>query len=313
MVNRNVIAIPILVLIAVAASVGGYQYYLNANANVLNNTQATDHSQGANNANGSNNSQSTTSTVIGTQNNFFARDTSQDKPNNSQDSVIQPDQQIKPNNTSNIDNAQKTESNQMQASEVKISSQATFIGPSSYQAFARDSPFAKLKPDSPYFFLETFEDKTVDTKGLTIDHGRALFGQEHVGGTYPADSVDEDDGLMDGNGNKGVSWAADSKTLTISFDKTALGNYPNYAGLVFTDSWGKPSTITYIAYGEDGAPISSIGPMTLGDSTTTYGETAEDKFIGFSYQGGIKALQIQSDNPYFEIDHAQYGWHTPNV
>ena len=84
---------------------------------------------------------------------------------------------------------------------------------------------------SSYFYLETFEDGLVNTLGLSVYGGIAIMG-EYV------DSIDGDDGVIDGNGSAtGHSlWSNWTETvLTFNFDVDLLGALPTYAGLVWTD------------------------------------------------------------------------------
>ena len=59
------------------------------------------------------------------------------------------------------------------------------------------------------------------------------------GGTF-TDSVDADDGTIDGFGTDGRSHYAQDGTqgITYVFDSVVLGNLPTHAGLVWTDLSG---------------------------------------------------------------------------
>jgi hypothetical protein len=167
-----------------------------------------------------------------------------------------------------------------------------------------DSPFKSLESTGTYFYIEDFEDGVADTPGLTIDKGAVLSTGPNV------DSVDQDDGLLDGSGSKGKSWLSTyDKDLVFSFNKDLLsGKYPNHAGLVFTDTYPTTLLLTLEAYGVDGKVVGKMGPMTLGDSTTYAGQTLDDKFIGFKSKVEIKAIAIKAERGNYELDHVQYGY-----
>jgi len=115
----------------------------------------------------------------------------------------------------------------------------TFLGPSAYLGFdsthtgagANISPFAGIT--FIYFYLETFEDGLLNTLGVTNTGG--VVGAP---GIY-TDSVDGDDGVIDGDGHLGRSIAnLPPANMTFTFDAGVLGCLPTHVGLVWTD-YGK--------------------------------------------------------------------------
>lgn len=182
---------------------------------------------------------------------------------------------------------------------------ATFLGPSPYLSFA-DSPFTGLSFST--FQLETFEDGALNTLGVSQSGG-----QIGLPGPF-TDSVDADDGLIDNSGAAGHSWftGGNLRSVTFTFDQTALGAWPTHAGIVWTDV-GNTDTIlgfgnvTFEAFGPGGASLGSIGPFLLGDGAAT-GATAEDRFLGVTDAAGISAIKISMPNSGdWELDHLQYG------
>lgn len=183
---------------------------------------------------------------------------------------------------------------------------ATF-GPSSYVQ-ASNSPFAAVDFTGGYFYLEDFEDGSLNTPGASV-----------IGGFVNApatttDSVDHDDGLIDGSGQLGRSYYSDDTTLEFNFSAVDLLNLPTHAGIVWTDVGNNSGDIYAVsevvieAYDQDNMLIDSIA-VTLGDGRID-GTTAEDRFFGFSNEaGGILAIVItmpaSSD---WEVDHLQYGY-----
>lgn len=121
--------------------------------------------------------------------------------------------------------------------------QAQLIGPTSYVGFA-GSPLSGLT-FTDYFFLETFEDLLLNTPGLASS---AAIGPIGLGGL--TDSVDADDGTIDGNGTNGRSFFNGDGALGISFTFNAatLGGLPTHAGIVWTDG---VDDVTFSAF--DGA------------------------------------------------------------
>ncbi|HKW13344.1 MAG TPA: T9SS type A sorting domain-containing protein [Candidatus Krumholzibacteria bacterium] len=182
----------------------------------------------------------------------------------------------------------------------------TYLGPQPYNS-ALDSPFHYL-PHS-YFYLEDFEDNALNTPGVTSAAGLAFTNGSST------DSVDKDDGVIDGNGKNGHSyWSAYSPlAFTFTFSAAVLGSLPTMAGLVWTDvgqvSSGTPNygNVMFEAFDQNGVSLGAIGPFAVGDGENT-GQTAEDRFFGVEYDGGISKIKMWMTNSTdFEVDHLQYG------
>lgn len=176
---------------------------------------------------------------------------------------------------------------------------ATPLGPSPYLSSA-DSPF--LGTSFNYFYLENFEDGLFNVPGVTASTGGIGYNNIYV------DSVDADDGVIDGSGRAGHSLAigAYAVELSFAFDAQVLGRLPTHAGLVWTDSHPGYDTVTFTAYDANGV---SLGPISayLGDGTTL-GGTAEDRFFGIINPGGISRISMSSaNNMTWEVDHLQFG------
>lgn len=165
-----------------------------------------------------------------------------------------------------------------------------------------DSPF-DLDFPAYNFRLETFEDGQLNTTGLS-----AIGGEVRFPSTF-TDSVDFDDGIVDGWGQDGHSfWAfADPENgplVRFEFDIKELGMLPTAVGLVWTD--GNPDAITtFEAFGANGNSL-GIMQFQLGDDFHQ-GSTAEDRFIGIIFAGGISAIELSADIGRIEMDHIQYG------
>jgi hypothetical protein len=195
----------------------------------------------------------------------------------------------------------------------------TFLGPAPYLS-AADSPFP-VDGSNANFYLEDFEDGELDTPGIF----QPLHPITHASVIQPhglTDSVDADDGLIDGVGNDGHSLAANAylvfpidpprswSHIRFGFDPILLGFYPNSFGFVWTDGIASNDVLIEL-FDDDWELLASNKFVGLGDDFLS-GQTAEDRFIGvissipFAY---VQITSMYSGSPYtFEIDHVQYGW-----
>src|SRR5262245_59247501 len=166
---------------------------------------------------------------------------------------------------------------------------ADILGPTPYLSFA-DSPFNGGSFSS--FFLEDFEDGALNTPGVTASAGWSVLGP----GAF-TDSVDGDDGAIDGAGTRGHSFFSNGTQSSLTFNAAALGGaLPAAAGIVWTDvgdvTSGAPGfgSVSFSATDGLGNPLGSIGTFTLGDGSalgSAPGGTAEDRFFGVTNAGGI--------------------------
>jgi hypothetical protein len=182
---------------------------------------------------------------------------------------------------------------------------AQILGPTPYLAFDNTlpgagsaiSPFSGLTFSS-YFHLETFQDGLLNTPGVSASAG-SVFGP-NIG----ADSVDADDGTIDGSGTLGRSFFADNGNtgFTFTFNAATLGGLPTHAGIVWTDGAG---TTTFDAFDSSGVLLGSISSFHAGP--TFSGQTDEDRFYGIIAPGGIGSIRIRCPSGGIEADHLQYG------
>jgi len=170
-----------------------------------------------------------------------------------------------------------------------------------------DSPFLAVDfvTTLGYFNFEDFEDGQLDKPGASPDVGG--FTSVEFGPTAH-DSVDEDDGSIDGLGADGDSWfvdAGEGAAVTWTFDAGALGQLPTHVGVVWTDGNG---TVSFEAFDPMGA---SFGVVTGDhDDSSFNGETAEDRFYGVISTTGISAIRLSQSNTSvgLEMDHLQWGF-----
>jgi hypothetical protein len=129
------------------------------------------------------------------------------------------------------------------------------------------------------------------------------------------DSVDGDDGSIDGDGSAGRSFRHTSAAngITFTFDPEILGGLPTHVGIVWTDGGspaddgGLDADISFEAFDADGNSLGVTGATDLGDADRA-GGTAEDRFFGVVYMGGISMIRIRdNDDGPIEVDHLQYG------
>jgi hypothetical protein len=95
-----------------------------------------------------------------------------------------------------------------------------------------------------YFYLENFEDHLLNTPGVTADAGGVA---SVIFGPSIHDSVDADDGAINGSGLGGDSYFTGNGAAGVRFTFNAgvLGGLPTSAGLVWTDGGGgTPVTFT---------------------------------------------------------------------
>ncbi|MCL4221652.1 MAG: hypothetical protein KJZ65_09810 [Phycisphaerales bacterium] len=171
---------------------------------------------------------------------------------------------------------------------------ADLIGPTPYLGLG-DSPLDLFGGNLSYF--ENFEDGVFNIPGVTASAGNP-FGPSSI-----TDSVDEDDGNIDGFGSAGWSFHSPNGATGIRFffDAGVLGQLPTQAGIVWTDGDG---TITFTAYDAQG---NEIGTLVGNHADGSYsGTTGDDRFYGVIHAGGISSIWIRNSSGGIEVDHLQF-------
>jgi hypothetical protein len=178
---------------------------------------------------------------------------------------------------------------------------AAFLLPSPYLCFntgvtpgcgTADSPF-KGKAYT-YFHLETFEDGLLNTPGV------AAFGGNVFGPAVDANSVDADDGAVDGLGAAGRSYIGPDG-YEFRFDVATLGQLPTDVGIVVTNGGGGALQVDFLDMA-----LNPAGSLFVGDALD--GQTAGDRFVGITGStpiGGIRFVNYFGGK--IEVDHLQYG------
>lgn len=173
-----------------------------------------------------------------------------------------------------------------------------------------DSPFASTTFDT--FHLETFEDGLLNTPGLAI---ASNAGGDSLGVSSPSfntDSVDGDDGVIDGFGRDGRTYSSlvnasnEFAGFTLTFSRSVLGWLPTHVGLVWTDGTQGVERVARF-FGENGVLLGTQTGVT-GDGSFA-GTTDEDRFFGGIFAQGVASVIINAPNARnsLEIDHVQYG------
>jgi hypothetical protein len=204
----------------------------------------------------------------------------------------------------------------------------TTLGPIPYLSKA-NSPFPVNGTD-PNFYLEDFEDGLLNTPGISFGILGNLdpFNRPIV---FPpgivTDSVDTDDGVIDGNGQGGHAlasgWTIDDLVfgyafyMEFRFNQSELGFLPNAFGFVWTDG-PAPGSVSMTVTTGSGASYQTPYWRELGDDSRE-GTTADDVFFGVIADEGIMRVRITGgasydglpSGKYMEIDHLQYGQLVP--
>ncbi|MGE3771387.1 MAG: VPLPA-CTERM sorting domain-containing protein [Gammaproteobacteria bacterium] len=191
---------------------------------------------------------------------------------------------------------------------------AQFLGPTPYLSID-DSPLQPLLGSA--LVLEDFSDGVLNQPGVSANAGTyAMAGPDPF-----VDSVDADDGAIDGSGTSGGSYYSGNVNGTISFvfDPQVLGGLPTHVGIVWTDignvsgsSVGVDS-VSFEAFGADGSSLGSTDPFIVGDGTALGSAgTAEDRFFGVVDVGGISRISLtMASSVDWEVDHLQFGRPVP--
>jgi hypothetical protein len=175
--------------------------------------------------------------------------------------------------------------------------QTQTFGPSPYLSQA-SSPF-NATSFSWSVLLNGGDSGPTFAPGVTFNTGVQAIGPGSVGGII--DSVDGDDGVLDGCG-AGRSYFACPSLLEVTFNASIIGGLPTHAGLVWTDGWG---AVTFTAFDAANNVIATITGASA-DGSFSCG-TAEDRFYGVSHQAGIARIRISDVNTCIEVDHIQAG------
>ena len=185
---------------------------------------------------------------------------------------------------------------------------ALFFGPEPYFS-VEDTPGDFFVPgcSTCSVHLEDFEDAILDP-AIQISSGQIIGPNFSSGIPFVTDSVDADDGTIDGTGQSadgGHSWYAIGNTIQISFTASVSA-----AGLVWTDGDTRLRNVIFEAFDQNGASLGTIDAGDLSDDSYQ-GTTGEDRFFGIRYGDGraqgISSIHLHNiGGAGIEIDHIQY-------
>ncbi len=179
---------------------------------------------------------------------------------------------------------------------ITQSSGGSFIGPLPYTSRTNSPWFGTIQFGLTE--VEDFEDGQLSNVGVSASTGSVLTPGNIT------DSVDADDGAVDGSGAAGRSYFSGSGSTGIqfSFNNNILGEYPREAGIVWTDGGG---TVSFQAWDSKGNSLGIVGPFDFPDGSTA-ATTAEDRFFGITNPQGISAIKLSNTSGGIEVDHLQF-------
>ena len=180
------------------------------------------------------------------------------------------------------------------------------VGPQAYLSVA-DSPF---DIDANPVGFEVIDAE----QGVVAGFGASVEVSLLIGPAFYTDSVDGDDGVIDGSGAEGHSMAQlAGSAMVVSFDAALLGGLPTSFGVVVTDGCSGPQTFQLAVFGEGDAPLGTLEYVVTFDDTL-FGTTDEDRFIGFTSPVGVSRVELLGPGDCnFELDHIQYDVPVPNL
>lgn len=181
---------------------------------------------------------------------------------------------------------------------------AVFFDPPAAYLSSADIPAGFYAGGLPTL-LETLEDGSLDAT-LSANRG-GLIGPGEFNGAR--DSVDGDDGLIDGTcgpqSTTCASWFHGNGAEGVRFTFVGPGALPTAFGVVWTDA-SPGASVTFSATGADGRSLGSITVSGFADNSNS-ATTGEDRFFGVTFSGGVKSIFISNSGGGIEVDHIQYG------
>jgi hypothetical protein len=212
-------------------------------------------------------------------------------------------------------------------------SATTFLYEPSPYFGASDSPFYGGIVDNTGqgIFLETFEDNELNTPFVQTNNNGTFIGTTFRTRSPAAEDrfifgVDEDNGLIDGNGFGGDTWLTiDRRTNGVSgmmefiFSPDNQGRLPFYVGFVVTSVLDVDRDVDVGFRDVNGNLLESdaefepeewgLDPVSGRPFEGLFrGDPRTHRFIGLYSDEGIVNLRIQN---VFQLDHLQYGYSIP--
>ena len=178
---------------------------------------------------------------------------------------------------------------------------AGFLDPIPYTSRA-DNPFNGVVFPS-YLHFEDWETDVLSVPGVTPDVGSSVVS----GGNALTDSVDGDDGVVDGKCEKtgGCSSAFGNGTIEFTFDAAVLGALPTHVGIAWTDG-STGCDAVFEAYDSANVLLGSKTASGVGDGSNS-GTVDEDRYFGVVHAAGVKRIVVKSTSGGVEVDHLLFG------
>ncbi|MCA9215614.1 MAG: PEP-CTERM sorting domain-containing protein [Planctomycetales bacterium] len=177
-----------------------------------------------------------------------------------------------------------------------------WFGPTHYTSEAdRPAAFDSFGScDQCAMVVEDFEDELI-YPGLSLSPGMIIGPEFSSGLPKLVDSVDIDDGGINGSGNDGHSFYAVGNKITLTFDEPVTT-----AGVVWTDGPIEAERIILEAFDIDGNLIGAQA-FAIEPDNSYQGTTDEDRFVGLQHEGIASLVVRQSGGGTgIEIDHITF-------
>ncbi len=186
---------------------------------------------------------------------------------------------------------------------LSLNAQATLIsyGPTKYLQTS-DSPWYQGIQNGT-IYLEEFKDGLLNSPFVSAN-GR-------IRGPGDRRSVDADDGLLDGRGENGGTWAVgDGEILELSFNPNEENLLPAFIGIVITKTARDFERISVSTLGEANLTRFQfdLTPLFEKSNGDFLFDSSEAQFVGFYAPEGIVSVSFGAARFF---DHLQYGYAIP--
>ena len=186
---------------------------------------------------------------------------------------------------------------------LSLNAQATLIsyGPTKYLQTS-DSPWYQGIQNGT-IYLEEFKDGLLNSPFVSAN-GR-------IRGPGDRRSVDADDGLLDGRGENGGTWAVgDGEILELSFNPNEENLLPAFIGIVITKTARDFERISVSTLGEANLTRFQfdLTPLFEKSNGDFLFDSSEAQFVGFYAPEGIVSVSFEAARFF---DHLQYGYAIP--
>lgn len=186
---------------------------------------------------------------------------------------------------------------------LSLNAQATLIsyGPTKYLQTS-DSPWYQGIQNGT-IYLEDFKDGLLNSPFVSAN-GR-------IRGPGDRRSVDADDGLLDGRGENGGTWAVgDGEILELSFNPNEENLLPAFIGIVITKTARDFERISVSTLGEANLTRFQfdLTPLFEKSNGDFLFDSSEAQFVGFYAPEGIVSVSFEAARFF---DHLQYGYAIP--